>query len=98
MGLEAKEVRDVVKILDDIVQEYKTEHPEKKRNWRTYEQRVAELLKTAFRELKHLVHEAASSIAFVSGETRGAKPLLTVEQRTLNLLATEQYRSKLQKC
>ena len=81
-----KEVRGIVRILDDIVKEYKEEHPEKERNWRTYEQRVAERLKTAFRELKPLVHEAASSIRFVSGENRGAKPILNVEQRTLAVL------------
>lgn len=86
MSKRAKEVRDIVKILDDIIKEYKEEHPEKERNWRTYEQRVAERLKTAFRELKPLVHEAASSIKFVSGETRGAKPILNVEQRTLAVL------------
>ena len=81
-----KEVRDVVGILDDIVRVYKEEHPAEKRDWRTYEQRVAERLKTAFRELKPLVHEAVSSINFASGETRGAKPLLTIEQRVLALL------------
>jgi len=43
-------------------------------------------LKIAFRELKPLVHEAASSIKFISGETRGAKPVLNVEQRTLAVL------------
>lgn len=86
MAKRTKEVRDIVKILDDIVKEYKEEHPDKERNWRTYEQRVAERLKTAFRELKPLVHEAASSISFVSGETRGAKPILNVEQRTLAVL------------
>ena len=86
MTTRAKEVRDIVRILDDIVKEYKEEHPEKERNWRTYEQRVAERLKTAFRELKPLVHEAASSIHFVSGETRGEKPILNVEQRTLAFL------------
>lgn len=86
MSKRTKEVRDIVKILDDIIQEYKEEHPDEKRNWRTYEQRVAERLKIAFRELKPLVHEAASSIKFVSGETRGAKPILNVEQRTLAVL------------
>src|SRR3989344_9126828 len=86
MKVNTKEVRDVVSILDDIVKEYKEEHPEKKRDWRTYEQRVAERLKTAFKDLKPLVHEAASSINFTSGETRGAKPSLTVEQRVLALL------------
>ncbi len=86
MTKRAKEVRDIVKILNDIIREYKEERPEKERNWRTYEQRVAERLKTAFKELKPLVHEAASSIQFVSGETRGAKPILNVEQRTLAVL------------
>lgn len=86
MTKRAKEVRDVVRILDDIIEEYKEEHPSEKRNWRTYEQRVAARLKTAFHELKPLVHEAASSIVFVSGETRGAKPILNIEQRTLAVL------------
>ena len=86
MRVNTKEVRDVVSMLDDIVKEYKEEHPAQKRDWRTYEQRVAERLKTAFRELKPLVHEVVSSCNFVSGETRGVKPLLTVEQRVLALL------------
>ena len=86
MKVNTKEVRNVVSILDDIIKEYKEEHPAEKRDWRTYEQRVTERLKTAFRDLKPLVHEAVSSINFVSGETRGVKPLLTVEQRVLALL------------
>lgn len=86
MKVKTKEIRDLTAILDDIVQQYKEEQTTTKRNWRTYEQRVAERLKVAFKELKPLVHEAASSISFVSGETRGAKPILTVEQRTLALL------------
>ena len=86
MTKRTKEIREIVSILDEIIKDYKEEHPAKKRNWRTYEQRVAERLKTAFRELKPLVHEAAASIKFVSGETRGAKPTLTVEQRTLAVL------------
>jgi len=86
MKIKTKDVRNVVSMLDDIVKEYKEEHPTKKRDWRTYEQRVAERLKTAFRELKPLVHEAISSVNFVSGETRGVKASLTVEQRVLALL------------
>ena len=86
MKVKTEEIRDLVAVLDDIVAQYKEERPKKKRDWRTYEQRVAERLKLAFKELKPLVHEAASSISFVSGETRGAKPILTVEQRTLALL------------
>src|SRR3989344_9523941 len=86
MKVTTKEVRETNKILDDIIIQYKQESYKRKRNWRTYEQQVAERLKTAFRELKPLVHEAASTITFVSGETRGAKPILTVEQRTIAIL------------
>lgn len=86
MKVNTEEVRNVVSVLDDIVKEYKEEHSDGKRDWRTYEQRVAERLKTAFRELKPLVHEAVTSINFVSAETRGVKPSLTVEQRVLALL------------
>lgn len=87
MKINTNEVRNVVSILDDIVKEYKEEHPTGKRDWRTYEQRVAKRLKIAFKELKSLVHEAASSIKFIDVETRGAKPKLTVEQRVLALLS-----------
>jgi len=86
MKVTTKEVREIAAILDDIVKEYKEEHPAKERDWRTYEQRVAERLRVAFSELKPLVHEAASMVNFVSAETRGAKPTLTVEQRTLAVL------------
>ena len=86
MKVNTKEVRNVVSMIDDIIKEYKQEHPAKTRDWRTYEQRAAERLKTAFKELKPLVHEAASSINFASGETRGAKSTLTVEQRVLAVL------------
>jgi transposase len=86
MKVKTKEIRDLTRILDDIVDQYKADRPTIKRNWRTYEQQVALRLKTAFRELKPLVHEAASTITFISGETRGAKPVLNVEQRTIALL------------
>lgn len=86
MRINTKQLRETVSMLDDIVEKYKEEHEATKRDWRTYEQRAAERLKTAFRELKPLVHEAVSSVNFASGETRGVKPLLTVEQRVLALL------------
>ncbi len=86
MKIKTKEVRKVVSILDELVKRYKEEHPDEKRDWRTYEQRTTERLKTAFKELRPLVHEAVSSIKFVSGETRGVKHFLTVEQRVLALL------------
>lgn len=73
-------------MLDDIIEEYKKESPNQKRDWRTYEQRLAERLKTAYKGLKPLVQEAVQSLQIVHGETRGIKPKLTLEQKVLLLL------------
>jgi transposase len=86
MKIKTKEVRDIVAILDEIVEDYKEKSQDKKRDWRTYEQRLTERLKKAFKELKPLVHEAISTIKIVKGETRGSKPQLTLEQKVLALL------------
>lgn len=86
MKVKTKGVREIVAILDDIIEDYKENSVEKKRNWRTYEQRLAERLRTAFGELKPLVQEAVSSMKISKGETRGSKPHLTLEQKILVLL------------
>ena len=86
MQIKTKDVRDIVAILDDIIEDYKEKSEDKKRDWRTYEQRLTERLKKAFKELKPLVQEAISTIKIVKGETRGAKPQLTLEQKVLALL------------
>src|SRR4030042_1863107 len=86
MKITTREVREITSVIDDIIEEYKEKSTPKKRDWRTYEQRVAERLRTAFRELKPLVQEAVCSIHIVNGETRGSKPILTVEKKVLALL------------
>ena len=86
MQIKTKDVRDIVAILDDLIEDYKEKSEDKKRDWRTYEQRLTERLKKAFKELKPLVQEAVSTIKIVKGETRGSKPQLTLEQKILALL------------
>lgn len=86
MHVETKEVREVLKILDQIIDEYKAQTPETKRDWRTYEQRVAERIKTAMRELEPLIDEAIQAIKIVNDEPRGRKPELTLKQKTSLLL------------
>lgn len=86
MKIKTKEVRKVAKILDEIIEEYKKEHPDKKRDWRTYEERVQLRLKKAFQELKPLVSEACESIEIIKAEKRGAQAKLTLEQKVLILL------------
>ena len=36
MKIKTKEVRKAVSILDELVKEYKENHPDEKRDWRTY--------------------------------------------------------------
>lgn len=86
MKIKTKEVRKVTAVLDDIIEEYKKEHPQKDRDWRTYEQQVQARLKKAFTELKPLVSEAVKMIDVVKDETRGSKEKLTLEQKVLVLL------------
>ena len=86
MKITTKEVQDITSIIDDIIEDYKDKSEPAKRDWRTYEQRVARRLKKAFSELKPLVQEAVSTIVIIKGETRGAKSLLTLEQKVLALL------------
>jgi transposase len=86
MKISTKEVRDVTSMLDDIIEEYKVASPASERDWRTYEQRVANRLRTAFNELNPLVQDAVHSLRFSKGEMRGAKPKLTLEQKVFALL------------
>ena len=86
MNITTKDVREITSIIDDIIEDYKENSEPKERDWRTYEQRVAKRLQTAFRELKPLVQEAVSSITVIKGETRGAASALTLEQKVLALL------------
>lgn len=81
-----KQVRKITSILDDIIEEYKKEHPEKKRDWRTYEQQVQLRMKKAFQELKPLVSEAVGYIKVVKNEVRGAKEKINLKQKVLILL------------
>ena len=86
MMLRTKHVRAVTEILDEIVEEYKKEAPKAERDWRTYEQRLMERMRSAIRELEPLVWKATSSIEIVRAERRGRKPELTLKQKVVLLL------------
>ena len=86
MAKRAKSVRQVVANLDEIIKEYKKEHPKKKRDWRTYEQEFARRARTCFNDLEPLVDEAVSTIKIIKVENRGNGPKLTLKQKVLLLL------------
>jgi hypothetical protein len=60
---------------------YKLEHPEKERDWRTYEQEFSRRIKMAMNipDLDPLVNQAASSIRIIKGP--GHPHSLSLEQR-----------------
>lgn len=86
MAKRSKEVREIVSKLDDIIEEYKKQHPPSKRNWRTYEQQFARRVKTCFRELEPLVEKAVLSIKITKTEKRGNEPKLSLKEKVLLLL------------
>lgn len=86
MSKRSKSVREVIAKLDEIIDQYKKEHPQKKRDWRTYEQQFARRAKACFHDLESLVDEAVSSIHIIKGDNRGNEPKLTLKQKVLVLL------------
>ena len=66
-----------------LTEEYKPQHPPKKRDWRTYEQRWAYRLRQAMHDLAPLIEKSCALV-----EVRGTGPphVLTLEQRVKLLL------------
>lgn len=86
MKVKTKEVRDLTKVLDDIIEYYNSTTESKKRDWRTYEQRFAQRVKRAMKELAPLVEEAINTLKIYKEEKRGNKPKLTLKQKVILLL------------
>ncbi len=74
-----------LKELDEhIRKEYIETHPEKERDWRTYEQQFSKRIRDAVKALDPLIHEAVSTIRI---EPRTGRPdILTLEQKVKLLL------------
>lgn len=73
--------------LDYIVKLYKKKYSkDDKRDWRTYEQRLAKRMKTAAKELEPIVEEAYSMIETTKGTDRGRPPKIPVTKKVIILL------------
>lgn len=85
MAVTYKDIREKLKDIDDfLLQQYKKNKEEKKRDWRTYEEQYALRIKEAMKQLKPLVDEAVNSIQIASAPGRPHE--LTLKQRVLLLL------------
>lgn len=81
-----KRLSKTAAILDQIIEEYKEQSIPKERDWKTYEQKVMERLSIAFKDLKPMVEQAVSSLKIRSRQTKGNKPILSLQQKLLILL------------
>ena len=81
-----EDIRNKLKELDEhIRKEYVGTHPQKDRDWRTYEQQFSKRIKEAMKSLDPLIHEAASTIRMEKGGA-GRPDVLTPEQKVKLLL------------
>ena len=71
-------------INSTIGKKYRLKHPEKGRDWRTYEQEFSRRIKMAMKDLDPLVNEAVSIMRIIHGP--GHPHSLTIEQRVKLLL------------
>jgi transposase len=79
------DIRNRLKEIDEhIREEYIESHPEKERDWRTYEQLFSKRIRDAIKALDPLIHEAVSTMTI---EPRTGRPdTLTLEQKVKLLL------------
>lgn len=88
--LRTEELRKRIQFVEEyLMVEYKRTHPEKKRDWRTYEQRLTYRIKTAIRSIEPLVDEAVNTIQIA--REKGREPELTLKQKVLLLLIKELF-------
>lgn len=88
--LTTKQIRDVTKKLDEIIKKYKLEQKEKqigkKRDWKTYEQRLAERIKYAIRNLDEYITEAIHTLKRLPNQPQGRPSKLSLKQKVQLLL------------
>lgn len=88
--LRTNDIRERIRDIEDfLLVEYKKNHPEKPRDWRTYEQRLAARLKYAVRNLEPLIEEAVSTIRVE--RSQGRIPELSLKQRVILILVKELF-------
>ena len=74
--IRAKQVREKVKILDNIIKEYKELNPQKKRDYGKYEIEFKRRLKTAIVNLDELIYESIKGFDYFSkNENKHSLPL-----------------------
>lgn len=90
MQIRTKDIREKIRDIETFLLDvYKKNHPEKKRDWRTYEQQLAARLKYAIHNLEPLIDEAVSVIHVERGQ--GRVPELSLKQKVILILVKELF-------
>jgi len=88
--LRTEGLRKRIKFVEEfLMEEYKLTHPEKERDWRTQEQRLAYKIKTAIRNIEPLVEEAVNTIKIHKEQGRTSE--LSLKQKVILLLLKELF-------
>jgi len=86
--IRTEELRKRLKFVEEFLMvQYKLDHPEKKRDWRTYEQQLMYKIKEAVRNIDPLVEEAVATIKIEKGQGRNSE--LMLKQKVVLLLIKE---------
>jgi len=86
--VKSKEIGERLRDIQEyLLEQYKQSRPEKERDWRTYEQRLAHRMREAVRSLEPLIEEAVKTLEVKRG--RGRKPTLSLKQKLILVLLKE---------
>lgn len=90
MRVWSRHIQETLKKIDDyLLQEYKDQKEELKRDWRTYEQRLMHRMKSAIKNLEPLIEEAISTLKIEKHQ--GRESSLTLKQKVILLLLKELF-------
>jgi hypothetical protein len=90
--LREKQIHNRLKELEDfLLEQYKKEHPQEKRDYGEYEKEFKTRFRRAMKNLNPLIEKATKSLRFYRG--KGDKPTLRVDQK-LRLLLLSQLAEK----
>ena len=81
-----KQIRKKINILDNLIEEYKSNTTEKKRDWRTYEEKLFFRMKKAILFFDDYIREAISLLKTTKNSKLGRPEKLTLEQKVRILL------------
>ena len=86
MFVKTKDVREQIKKLDQIIEQYNLTIPKKERDWKTYEQQYNQRLKTAILFFQPHIKEAVNRLHISEKPNVGRPPKLNLNQKVQILL------------